>query len=164
MSFSDMGFGHRNCVLKGCPGSKKRLRKWASSRCELHACIHSTVNCDCKPPFQLFPFPTALKTINGRITWTGAVKRQDWKGKMWKPTKSSRVCSEHFLHGKPTKERHCSLLMFMKQIAFADRQELSTNGFCPGVPVHKGITIVSFFVWESLVSCFVLFGPLYRLT
>ena len=33
-----MGFGHRNCVVIGCPNSGQRLGKWAATTCELHGC------------------------------------------------------------------------------------------------------------------------------
>ena len=37
ISSLDMGFGHRNCVVVGCPNSGKRLNKWAKQTCTLHA-------------------------------------------------------------------------------------------------------------------------------
>ena len=33
-----IGFGHRNCVVIGCPNSGQRLGKWAATTCELHGC------------------------------------------------------------------------------------------------------------------------------
>ena len=52
-----MGFGHRNCVVVGCPNSGKRLNKWAKQTCTVHACLKWTHTCDCEPPFKLFTFP-----------------------------------------------------------------------------------------------------------
>ena len=57
-----MGFGHRNCVVMRCPNSGQRLGKWAAATCELHGC-----NCDCQPPFKLFPFPTEKKNPERRL-------------------------------------------------------------------------------------------------
>ena len=97
-----MGFGHRNCVVSGCANSGKKLNKWAKSQCELHKCARRSEECNCEPPFQLFPFPTALKSNERRVAWTLAVNRVDSKRKLWKPTKHSRVCGDHFVQGKPT--------------------------------------------------------------
>ena len=33
-----VGFGHRNCVVIGCPNSGQRVGKWAATTCELHGC------------------------------------------------------------------------------------------------------------------------------
>ncbi|KAK2564293.1 hypothetical protein P5673_012548 [Acropora cervicornis] len=38
-TMEDMGFGHRNCVVVGCPNNGKRLNKWAKQTCTLHACF-----------------------------------------------------------------------------------------------------------------------------
>lgn len=99
-----MGFGHRNCVVVGCPNSGKRLDKWASSKCELHDCNKGTDPCDCAPPFKLFAFPTELKNNEGRMQWALLINRREENGTRWMPKKSSRVCSEHFVSGKPTEE------------------------------------------------------------
>ena len=97
-----MGFGHRNCVVVGCPNSGKRLNKWAKQTCTFHACLNETHTCDCEPPFKLFPFPTEKKDSEGRRRWTENIKREIRKGKVWTPKNSSRVCSVHFKDGRPT--------------------------------------------------------------
>ena len=104
ISSLDMGFGHRNCVVVGCPNSWKRLNKWAKQTCTLHACLNGTHTCDCEPPFKLFPFPTEKKDSEGRRRWTENIKREIRKGKVWTPKNSSRVCSVHFKDGQPTNE------------------------------------------------------------
>ena len=78
ISSLDMGFGHRNCVVVGCPNSGKRLNKWAKQTCALHACLNGTHTCECEPPFKLFPFPTEKKGSEGRRRWTGNIKI--WQG------------------------------------------------------------------------------------
>lgn len=99
-----MGFGHRNCVIVDCPNSGKKLNKWASENCKVHGCLHGTETCNCEPPFKLFSFPTELKDSAGRKRWKDNVNREIRRGKLWKPKTSSRICSEHFEFGKPTKE------------------------------------------------------------
>lgn len=54
--------------------------------------------------FRLFPFPTKKKDLRGRQRWIEAVNRAD-KKKKWKymdPSKDQRVCSIHFVDGRPT--------------------------------------------------------------
>ena len=104
ISSLDMGFGHRNCVVVGCPNSGKRLNKWAKQTCTLHACLNGTHTCDCEPPFKLFAFPTEKKDSEGRRRWKENIKREKTKGKVWTPKNSSRVCSVHFKDGQPTNE------------------------------------------------------------
>ena len=101
ISSLDMGFGHRNCVVVGCPNSWKRLNKWAKQTCTLHACLNGTHTCDCEPPFKLFPFPTEKKDSEGKGRWTENIKREIRKGKAWTRKNSSRVCSVHFKDGQP---------------------------------------------------------------
>lgn len=50
---------------------------------------------------RLFTFPTKRYDVEKREKWKQLVGRQDGK-KLWSPPKDSRVCSEHFLDGKPT--------------------------------------------------------------
>ena len=69
-----MGFGHRNCVVVGCPNSGKRLNKSAKQTCTVHACLNGTHTCDCEPPFKLFAFPTEKKDSEGRRR--SSLKRQ----------------------------------------------------------------------------------------
>lgn len=97
-----MGVGHRSCAVIGYPNSGKRLNKWSSLICEVHKCIHGKDTCNCEPLFRLFPFLMEDKDNEERIRWTKAINRQYQKGQLWMPTKSSRVCSEHFVSGKPT--------------------------------------------------------------
>ena len=40
-----------------------------------------------------------------RLQWARLIKRQSKKGgKLWMPKSSSRLCSKHFISGKPPKE------------------------------------------------------------
>ena len=94
-----MGFGHRNCVVMRCPNSGQRLGKWAAATCELHGC-----NCDCQPPFKLFPFPTEKKNPERRLQWAKNISRNSLNGTLWMPNKDSRVCNLHFVVVEPTAE------------------------------------------------------------
>jgi hypothetical protein len=51
-----------------------------------------------------FPSPSKLKDNAGRKRWTNAINRNIKKGKVWVAKNSSRVCSKHFVDGKPTDE------------------------------------------------------------
>ena len=54
----------------------------------------------------MFPFPTAKRDAEGREQWKRAVNRPNTK-KPWmllEPTQVMRVCSAHFIDGKPTAE------------------------------------------------------------
>ena len=78
--------------------------------CAFEHCSNSTyqLQCGCKSPFVLFPFPTNLSDAETRRDWIRAVNRKDPKtGKNWQPTFDSRVCSCHFVDGKPS-EAHPS--------------------------------------------------------
>ena len=99
-----MGFGHRNCVVIGCPNSGLRLGKWAATICELHGCNNGSGICDCQPPFKLFPFPTEKKNPERRLQWAKSISRNTLSGTLWMPNKDSRVCNLHFVDGEPTAE------------------------------------------------------------
>ena len=55
---------------------------------------------------SLHPFSTKKKKPEERQTWKNLINRQDInnKGKLWSPSKYSRVCSHHFKDGKPSEE------------------------------------------------------------
>ena len=99
-----MGFGHRNCVVIGCPNSGQRLGKWDATTCELHGCNSGSSMCDCQPPFKLFPFPTEKKNPERRLQWAKNISRNSLNGTLWMPNKDSRVCDLHFVDGEPTAE------------------------------------------------------------
>ena len=54
---------------------------------------------------KFFSFPT--KNPEQRELWIAAVKRQnpDDPSKPWKPNKWTRICSEHFLDGKWSRDK-----------------------------------------------------------
>ena len=73
--------------------------------CDVHnSLIRGKTPCVCEPPFKLFAFPTIKKNSEARKRWIKLMKRQDLRGKPWEPKPSSRVCSAHFVSGKPKDE------------------------------------------------------------
>lgn len=94
--------GHRNCAVFDCGNSGARLKKWMSIPCSVHECNQGTSQCDCAPPFTLFPFPTQLHDRERRQQWIKLVNRKDEKGRNWQPKSDSRICSNHFPEGRPT--------------------------------------------------------------
>ncbi|XP_031562136.1 uncharacterized protein LOC116297954 [Actinia tenebrosa] len=97
----------RICAFQHCSSSTYHIQKWKTKECDVHLGIKHE-QCDCKPPFALFPFPTAKSDAETRRDWIRAVNRKDAKtGKNWQPNFDSRVCSYHFVDGKPS-EAHPS--------------------------------------------------------
>ena len=93
------------CAVVGCSNNTYHLRNWKADFCKLHNCNFGTRICICNPPFILFPFPTEKKDQERRQRWIKNINRKDPNtGKLWNPTYNDRVCSIHFINGKPTKE------------------------------------------------------------
>ncbi|KAM9332713.1 uncharacterized protein KZ484_017830 [Pholidichthys leucotaenia] len=94
-----------HCAVVKCGNSVYHLERWKKQTCSIHACNFGTSLCTCPPPFMLYTFPTELKDPDGHNCWIKAVNRKNLKtGKRWEPTRNSRVCSVHFIGGKPSKE------------------------------------------------------------
>lgn len=84
-----MGFGHRNCVVIGCPNSGQRLGKWAATTCVLHGWKNGSSMCHCQPPFKLFPFTTEKKKPERRLQWEKNINRNSLNGTLWMTNKDS---------------------------------------------------------------------------
>ena len=100
------------CEIKHCKNNTFRYNKWYKT----HKCPRTmTVPCHCKPPFKLFPFPSAKKQPQRRAEWIRIVRKH--KGKVvdvvhnqkgvpivkkailaWEPNHNSRICSLHFVN------------------------------------------------------------------
>ena len=96
-----IGRGKRNCCIIGCSNSDYQLLKWLNS----HPCTRpNTEECNCEPPFKLFPFPGEKTDPESRNQWTRLVNRKDSKNskKVWQSNKNSRVCSKHFVDLEPS--------------------------------------------------------------
>ncbi|XP_070573159.1 uncharacterized protein [Ptychodera flava] len=96
--------GHRNCAVISCANSGAKLEKWMREICTVHQCKLGQSRCVCPPPFVLYPFPTEVGDMAGRLRWQKLVNRQDQKGNNWTPNRYSRVCSNHFPDKRPTNE------------------------------------------------------------
>ena len=93
------------CAVNGCFNGRYRLSKWTQQKCPHHQCFQGTDQCVCAPPFILYPFPTQRKDPHNRRIWIKNIYRKDEKtAKNWSPKKYDRVCSVHFVDGKPTKD------------------------------------------------------------
>ena len=92
----------RICAVVGCSSSTYQLDKWKKKHCKIHNSLQK--DCTCSPPFVLYPFPTEHeKNKEARREWVKAIYRKDKKtGKNWQPKEDDRVCSLHFVEGKPT--------------------------------------------------------------
>ena len=84
-----MGFGHRNCVVIGCPTIGQRLGKWAAMTFVLYGCNNGLG--------KLFPFPTEKKNPEHQLQWAKNISRNSLNGILWMPNKDSRVCNLHFM-------------------------------------------------------------------
>ncbi|XP_061173256.1 uncharacterized protein LOC133182425 [Saccostrea echinata] len=91
----------RCCAFNFCTNNATKITKWKRQTCEIHHIQYGLGSCICEPPFRLFPFPTELKDNYSRQKWTSIVNRKNGS-ENWKPKEDSRVCSEHFLDGRPT--------------------------------------------------------------
>ena len=93
-------------AANGCGNGSCRLTRWKKQFCDEHKSMKGQGSCTCTVGFLLFPFPTAKKDTAKRMLWRRLINREDLqqKGKLWSPSKDSRVCSKHFVSGKPTPE------------------------------------------------------------
>ena len=90
----------RICAFTHCSKSTYTLNRWRKQLCSQHNQRHGM--CSCAAPFSLFPFPTEKKNLNSRFEWARAVFRRNTAGKNWTPSPDDRICSDHFVDGKPT--------------------------------------------------------------
>ncbi|XP_077511431.1 THAP domain-containing protein 1-like isoform X1 [Amblyomma americanum] len=52
------------------------------------------------PGTHFYKFPVLPHEQERRRRWIGAVRRRREDGSPWEPTKNTRICSKHFLHGE----------------------------------------------------------------
>lgn len=91
----------RCCAFNFCTNNATKITKWKKEFCVVHNIHHGLGSCICDPPFYLFPFPTELKDSYARQKWASIVNRKNGS-ENWKPKEDSRVCSKHFVDGRPT--------------------------------------------------------------
>lgn len=112
--------GGRSCAVFGCTNSQKKLSIWRRETCELHSpLLHN--GCPCLEPFSFYNFP---RDKDKRRAWLEAVgKKSDYNA-----SKSSVVCSIHFLYGSPTSEHPIPLLNMKRQARKSSKTVPSDNG------------------------------------
>ena len=95
--------GPSNCAVNGCSNSTGRIYKWRAEPCPIHE-EQTRKECGCwlNPPYKLYCFPSELRYSDKRKKWVAALKRINQDKSEWKPCRSNRVCSEHFVDGIPT--------------------------------------------------------------
>ena len=52
----------RICAIESCSNSTYTLEVWHAKLCSIHMREHDDSNCNCPPPFVLYPFPTEKKS------------------------------------------------------------------------------------------------------
>ena len=87
-----------SCSVVKCTNHSKKLDAIKKKTCERHQ--RTKGECGCLP-YQLFPFP---KHTDEKELWVMLVNRQVSKVDKtpWQPSESSRLCSDHFVHGYPS--------------------------------------------------------------
>ena len=87
-----------SCSVVKCTNHSKKLDAIKKKTCERHQ--RTKGECGCLP-YQLFPFP---KHTDEKKLWVMLVNRQVSKVDKtpWQPSESSRLCSDHFVHGYPS--------------------------------------------------------------
>ena len=69
--------------------------------CPTHQCNQGSGVCNRPPPFILYPFPAKMKGNERRRRWVKAVNRKGENGANWEPNDNARICSNHFVDGRP---------------------------------------------------------------
>jgi len=89
------------CAFIHCSNSTYSLSRWSRLTCLKDRCKRTDDTCQCPLPFTLL-FPTERRDLAARLNWAKAVYRKRTNGKTWLPSADDRICSIHFIHGKPT--------------------------------------------------------------
>ena len=91
----------RACSVFNCTNNGRNLNKWANTICP----THNRKQGECCPwPYSLRPFPSSHTSANpeeDRQAWARCIRRTGEDGKLWQPTRNSRVCSVHFPPNHP---------------------------------------------------------------
>ena len=92
----------RHCCINNCTNGGYKINQWKKTFCFKHNINHGIGSCICDPPFTLFTFPSEKSDSYNRGVWIKNINRKATDNKIWLPNVDSRVCSEHFLDGRPT--------------------------------------------------------------
>lgn len=88
----------KTCAVVGCANCDWDLKVWDDSPCEYHA-PRLRKACPCLRPFAMHRFPNGERDMDTRLRWIASLQR-----KKFVPGTSARVCSIHFVDGRPTKD------------------------------------------------------------
>ncbi|XP_064478022.1 uncharacterized protein LOC135391625 [Ornithodoros turicata] len=88
----------KTCSVFACRNCDRDLILWDEAVCQIHEpSLHK--DCPCLRPFAMHGFPQGEKNKLVRQRWVSNLHRKDFR-----PGKSARVCSIHFVDGRPTKD------------------------------------------------------------
>ena len=105
-----------SCAVVGCTNNTCHLSKWQKEICAIHDnSLKGKGTCVCLPPFVFFPFPKEGDDLKER--WEECVNRIETvdrtvrygktvyihiKDDKWRANPTDRICSKHFVDGRPT--------------------------------------------------------------
>lgn len=122
--------GGRICAVFGCTNSQKKLVIWRKETCELHSPLLHSV-CSCLEPFSLYNFP---RDKGKQRAWSEAIGRKP----DLIPSKSSVVCSIHFLYGSPTADHPIPVVNMKRNAQKGCKTVASDNEDLAAVSSEKG--------------------------
>lgn len=93
--------GH-HCAVVGCRNNQRKRSRLLRAFCGEHDTRRESCRCGI---FSLHRFPAASRNPELRLQWIAAVNRKDYE-----PSEHARVCSEHFLDRKPSKQNPVPVL------------------------------------------------------
>ncbi|KAL1467560.1 hypothetical protein MTO96_042084 [Rhipicephalus appendiculatus] len=86
------------CAVVACKNCDGDIRLWKTSVCETHApLLHQ--HCPCPSPFSMHRIPQGERNKVIRQCWLDNLQRENFY-----PDTSARVCSIHFVDGRPTED------------------------------------------------------------
>ena len=92
----------RHCCVNNCTNGGYKINQWKKTFCYIHNINYGIGSCICDPPFTLHTFPSEKSDSYNRGVWIKNINRKATDNKIWLPNIDSRVCSEHFIDGRPT--------------------------------------------------------------
>ncbi|XP_077522197.1 uncharacterized protein LOC144133183 isoform X2 [Amblyomma americanum] len=107
----------RHCAIVGCKNNQRKRKLVMDENCAEHLCKRRVCMCGV---YSLHRFPAAPEKCR---EWEIALNRKNFK-----PSKLARVCSVHFIDGKPTALNPCPMLKlgYAKKVTRGRRPILRT--------------------------------------
>ncbi|XP_064477680.1 uncharacterized protein LOC135391360 [Ornithodoros turicata] len=124
----------RHCAVVGCTNNQRKRKLLLQERCDIHQ--RQRHDCMCGV-YSLHAFSVAAEK---RRQWIIALNRKDFV-----PSKFSRVCSVHFIDGRPTNINPCPMLKlgYPRKVTHGRRPVLrvlqATVSNAPGEPANRGV-------------------------